>query len=139
MESLIADGRTVQTWCSRALVVDGDPDTAEVLSLLFSALGQDARYALRGRDALKLTRTFDPALVLIELELPDISGLELVRALRSSEREARRHIVATTSWQRPENRRRALAAGFDDFYLKPIDLATVRRIVLAASTVSTVS
>ena len=113
------------------LVVDDHPDTKEILATLFELLGHDTRTLDRGREVLRLTREFDPDLVLLDLGLPDISGYEVVNALvRAGGRS--RFIAATTGWSEKEHRIRTRAAGFDAFVRKPIDLANVRELLALA-------
>ena len=116
----------------RVLVVDDHPDTAEVLSVLFQMLGHETRAALRGREALQLAREQDPDLVLLDIGLPDITGYEVVRALRADARRPDRFIAAMTGLTRPTDISRALTAGFDQHILKPIDIAKIRQVLQAA-------
>jgi len=116
----------------RVLVVDDHPDTTGVLSVMFHMLGYETRSALRGRDALRLAREFDPELIMLDIGLPDINGYEVVHALRANARIARRYIVALTGWSRPEDVARSMKAGFDEHLQKPIDLAKVRQILRTA-------
>jgi CheY-like chemotaxis protein len=118
----------------RVLVVDDHPDTTEVLAVLFRLMGYETKRALRGRDAMKSAREFDPELIVLDIGLPDISGFEVVNALRADPRMRDRYIVAVTGYSRPQDRARAQQAGFDDYFVKPIDLAKIRQILrLAAS------
>ncbi len=116
----------------RVLVVDDHPDTAEVLSVLLHMLGHEARCALRGRDALQLARELDPDLVLLDIGLPDITGYEVVRALRADHRRPARFIAAVTGHCMPKDVTRAAQAGFDQHLVKPIDLGKVRQILRCA-------
>jgi CheY-like chemotaxis protein len=116
----------------RVLIVDDHPDTAEVLSVLFHMLGHETRSALRGRDALQLAREIDPDLILLDIGLPDITGYEVVRALRSDSRRPDRYIAAVTGHCRPADVSRAVLAGFDDHITKPIDIEKIRLILRSA-------
>lgn len=116
----------------RVLVVDDHPDTAEVLSVLFHMLGHEARCALRGRDALQLARELDPDLVLLDIGLPDITGYEVVRALRADHRRPDRFIAAVTGHCLPKDVSRAAQVGFDQHILKPVDLGKVRQVLRSA-------
>ena len=118
----------------RVLVVDDHPDTAEVLSVMFACLGYETMSASRGRDALELAREFDPELIVLDIGLPDINGFEVVHALRADARSADRFIVAVTGWSRPQDIARAKQTGFDEYFVKPIDLGKIRHMLrLAAS------
>ncbi len=128
------DRRAVKGEVHRVLVVDDHPDTTEVLSVLFRTMGYETQRALRGRDAMKSAREFDPELIVLDIGLPDISGYEVVNALRADPRSRDRYIVAVTGYSRPQDRARAKQAGFDDYFVKPIDLAKIRQILRLAAT-----
>jgi len=113
----------------RVLVVDDHEDTADALSMLFRLLGHDARSAPGGRDALRSAREFDPELIVLDLQLPDISGYEVVHELRAEDR-GDRFIAAVTG--RADDGPRALEAGFDAYFVKPIDLSAIRELLVAA-------
>jgi CheY-like chemotaxis protein len=114
---------------ARVLIVDDHPDTAEVLSVIFTMLGHETRSAPRGREALRTARTFDPTLVMLDIGLPDISGYEVVNALRAANNGQDRYIVAVTGWSRPHDVERAQRAGFDAHFVKPINIGTIRDIL----------
>ncbi len=113
----------------RVLVVDDHADTAELLATMVACLGHDTRCAHSGADALRVARDFDPDLVLLDLQLPDVLGYELVRDLR----ERPRYIAAVTCWGRDEDRVRSYAAGLDQHVVKPIDLPRLRQILASAA------
>jgi len=116
----------------RVLLVDDHPDTVDVMSVLFRMLGHETRAVLHGRETLRVARAFDPDLVLLDIGLPDLSGYEVVRALRAAASNRRRHIVAATGWGRDQDRERAYRTGFDQHVTKPIDLAKIRHILAVA-------
>jgi CheY-like chemotaxis protein len=116
----------------RVLVVDDHPDTAEVLTVLFSLLGHETRCALRGRDALHITRELDPDLVLLDICLPDITGFEVVRALRADTRRPDRYIAAVTGKAGPTEASRAARMGFDQHLVKPVDIGQLRQVLRCA-------
>jgi DNA-binding response OmpR family regulator len=113
----------------RVLIVDDHPDTAEILSVMFTLLGHEARSAPRGREALRTARSFDPALIVLDIGLPDISGYEVVNALRAASNGQDRYIVAVTGWSGRDDVEKAKRAGFDAHFVKPIDLGTIRDIL----------
>jgi CheY-like chemotaxis protein len=114
------------------LVVDDHPDTAEVLSVLFQMLGHETYCALRGRDALQLARELDPHLILLDIGLPDMTGYDVVRALRSDTGRPGRFIAAVTGHGRPADIARSAMAGFDQHVTKPIDISKIRHVLLCA-------
>jgi CheY-like chemotaxis protein len=110
----------------RVLVVDDHPDTAEVMSVMFKLLGHEAQAALRGREALRAVRELDYDLIVLDIGLPDISGYEVLNALRA---DPNRFVVGMSGWDRPTDIARARQAGFDAYFVKPIDLAKIRDIL----------
>ncbi|MEO6777335.1 MAG: response regulator [Kofleriaceae bacterium] len=116
----------------RALVVDDYPDTAEVLSALLQALGCETRFVLNGRDALAVAEEFDPDLVLVDLEMPDLDGFMLASALREHELR-HRALIAVSGWGGINVKFRAYWAGFDDHVVKPVGIQQLRQIVAQSS------
>ncbi|MBX3155056.1 MAG: response regulator [Deltaproteobacteria bacterium] len=117
--------------CRRVLIVDDHPDTAEVLAVMFQVLGHESQIALSGAAALLAVREFDPEVIVLDLELPDISGYEVARALRDTTYAHGTFIAAVSGWGRAEDVARARRSGFDAHFRKPIGLSRVRDILLA--------
>ena len=80
-------GRTPfhQPSCCRVLLVEDNADSAEVTALFIGASGLEVLIASSGQDALELAGTFHPEIVLCDLTLPDMSGLDVLQAMRSQE------------------------------------------------------
>lgn len=116
----------------RVLVVDDYPDSAASSAMLLTLFGYDCRTAHTGREALELAAAFDPAVVLLDIGLPDISGYEVARMLRERQGDHPLYLAAITGWGQPEDRVRALAAGFDQHVLKPTNTATIKMIMECA-------
>ena len=116
----------------RILIVDDHPDTAEAISMLLAAIGHETTIACTGRAGLDAVKTFPPDLVILDIGLPDISGYEVACAIRALPFGAGIHLVAATGWGTPEDRVRALAAGFDQHQLKPLDLRKLQAIIATA-------
>src|SRR5690606_22356248 len=109
-------------------VVDDHPGTTEALAMLLHLLGHEAHVVHRGADALVAAAEFDPHLVMLDISLPDMTGYEVARALRS-ERGRRCYLAATTGWGRPADRKRAAEAGFDRHLTKPFELSALRELL----------
>jgi CheY-like chemotaxis protein len=82
----------------------------------------ELRVAEDGTSGLALARSEHPALVLIDLNLPDMSGHEVLARLRADPATRGLRCVALTADAMPDNVERALAGGFDDFWSKPIEV-----------------
>ena len=82
-----------------------------------------------GQAALDRAEVFAADLVLLDLGMPGLDGFEICRRLRASDSPHRPRIVALTGWGREEDRARTAAAGFDAHLVKPVDLATLARLL----------
>jgi DNA-binding response OmpR family regulator len=116
----------------RVLVVDDFPDTADVIRSLVEILGYECRVADSGRAALAVACDFEPTVVLLDIGLSDMNGCDVARELRARRGGDRMLIVALSGWGRPEQRREALAAGCDQYVMKPADVTKLRAILGAA-------
>ncbi|MBX3159259.1 MAG: response regulator [Deltaproteobacteria bacterium] len=112
----------------RVLVVEDDPDTVEVLAMMFEWLGCDTRIASRGISAVELADVFSPELLFADIYLPDIDGYEVARRIR---RRCRPFCVALTGI--PQDHRTDVGAFFDQCYLKPIGLDAIRKVLGAVT------
>lgn len=102
------------------LVAEDHPDSRDALSSLLEAVGYDVHVAVDGRDAVARALEVRPDLVLMDMMMPVMDGLEATRSLRSHRDFDRIPILALTAMEGA--RERALAAGCDDFVTKPIDV-----------------
>jgi CheY-like chemotaxis protein len=113
----------------RVLVVDDNRDAADSLGMLLKLLGAEVMVVHDGSAALEAMKTFAPAVVLLDLGMPGINGLEVARRMRADPVAARATLVALTGWGQREDRRRTTEAGFDYHLVKPADLGTLRSIL----------
>lgn len=112
------------------LVVDDDQDNAEMMRLLLETQGCNVVVAYDGKSGLEAARTFTPDLVLCDLMLAgEMDGFEVAAEMKQDPRLAGSMLVAVSGFARPEDRESALAAGFDDHLAKPVDLATLQRVL----------
>ena len=117
------------TEVTRMLVADENPTIRKILRHLFTSLGWETVEASSGPQALDRARARPaPHAILLELDLPEINGYEVCRALKSDDQFQLIPIIAITSLGSAEEKMRALHAGADDFLTKPINRAelTVR-------------
>ena len=115
----------------RVLVVEDNEKNMKLFRDVLQATGFTPLEASSGEDALTLAAEHAPALVLMDIQLPDIDGVEALRRLREGERTAQIPVLALTAQAMEGDRERFLAAGFDGYLSKPVDvpelIATVRR------------
>jgi len=117
----------------RILVVDDNEDAADMLAFALAASGYATRTAHDGPDALRLAQEFHPDVAVLDIGLPVMDGYELASRLKTSPEGERVHMIALTGYGQPEDVRRALAAGFEDHLVKPVNIerleATVSRLL----------
>ena len=104
------------------LVVEDDPQVRQLLCSFLRRLGYEARTASDGATALGLARTAAPDLVVLDVDLPDGSGFDLCRAIKSSPDLASIPIVFCTGRDTHEDREIAAQVGDADYLAKPFDL-----------------
>jgi PAS domain S-box-containing protein len=114
----------------RVLVVDDNLDAAEALAMALGMHGCDTRMAHTAQSALALAPSFGPDAVLLDIGLPDLNGYELARRLRSLPGGAELKVIATTGWGQDEDRERAFEAGCDHHLTKPIDVESLRGLLV---------
>jgi PAS domain S-box-containing protein len=116
---------------ARILVVDDNVDAADGLKMLLELDGEEARIAYDGETALLIAREFRPQIVLLDVGIPRMDGYEIARRLREFPETRDAILVAVTGWGQSEDRRRSKAAGFDYHLVKPVDPATLQRLLQA--------
>ena len=104
------------------LVVEDNERNLKLLRDVLEYSGYDVRAARTGEDGIALAASELPDLVLMDLQLPGIDGMEALRQLRESPRTADIPVVAVTAQAMKHDRERALQAGFDGYVEKPISV-----------------
>jgi signal transduction histidine kinase len=113
----------------RVLVVEDNVDAGESLVALLDLLGHQAEWTGLGEAGVARATALLPDLVLVDVGLPDIDGHEVARRLRAQPATQALRLVALTGYGTPEDRERALAAGFDDHLAKPIGLPELEALL----------
>lgn len=117
----------------RVLLVDDNVDAAQTLQLLLEAAGHQVVTAHSALDALEAAQRSAPQLCLLDIGLPGISGHELARGLRALPATAGATLVAITGYGRREDREQALEAGFDHYFVKPVDMDALLALMAGLS------
>ncbi len=110
----------------RILVVEDDPDIAQMLELYFGGLGYGVDVAMQGGDALALCRRQIPDLIVLDIMLPDMDGYQVCRTLRTTTRTSHVPIIFLTQKDERSDRIAGLELGADDYITKPFDVDELR-------------
>ncbi len=113
------------------LIVDDAPANVALLEHLLRVNGYEVRSAADAEDALSSIAQSKPRLILTDIQLPGVSGLELARRLKSNASTADIRIIAVSAFAMATDERRALEAGCDGFIAKPIDTRKFPSLVAA--------
>jgi two-component system sensor histidine kinase BarA len=104
----------------RVLVVDDNPINLKLTETIISAAGLEAIPAASGEDAVRLAKSERPSLILMDIQMPGMSGLEAARLIRREEKDGHIPIIAVTAHAFPEEQQGFLAQGIDDCVSKPL-------------------
>lgn len=111
------------------LVVDDNLDNLELTKILLEGEGWELRIAEDAQQALNILETYHPSLILMDVQLPGMDGLELTRRLRADSSFRDVIIVALTAYAMKGDEENARAAGCDGYISKPIDTRTFADLV----------
>ena len=105
---------------ARVLVVDDDPVTVELLQEFLSAKGYEVITAGDGAEGLRRVKEERPHLILLDVQMPKMDGLEVLRRLREIDKEV--SVIMVTGVNEEAIGRKAMALGAFDYIVKPLDL-----------------
>jgi CheY-like chemotaxis protein len=111
------------------LVIDDNPANAALITFLLTASGYDVRRASDADEAVTILEGFRPRLIMMDLQLPGMDGLELTRRLKADDSTRQIIIVALTAYAMKGDEQRARDAGCDGYITKPIDTRTLPDVV----------
>ena len=120
----------------RVLVVDDNVDTVTTLALLVKESGHDVRTAYDGPAVLEAALDYRPNVVLLDIGLPGLNGLEVAKQLRQQPALQNAVLVAMTGYGRESDLQRSFDAGFDHHLVKPGDFGRVLQILAGVSELS---
>lgn len=115
----------------RITLIDDSADSNAALGMLLERAGHEVSAALNGLAGLELVRQHRPHIVLCDIGLPGMDGYAVAARLREPGHEPRPTMIALTGYGQPEDRARALAAGFDHHLVKPVDPAMLLQLIAA--------
>jgi signal transduction histidine kinase/DNA-binding response OmpR family regulator len=128
-EAAVAPARSRPQQRRRVLIVDDDVDAAEMLAQALKDAGHEVREEHDGTSALVAAAQFQPDVVLLDLGLPGMGGIEVARRLRTYPQLAGVRIVALTGFGQPGEQTRTAAVGIESHLVKPVDLEAVMEAI----------
>jgi CheY-like chemotaxis protein len=113
----------------KVLYIEDNEDNIYLFKRRLGKQGYEVLIARDGGKGLELARSEQPTVILMDLDLPVVDGWEATRLLKAAPKTHDIPIIAVSSYAMAEDRRRAIEAGCDDFFSKPVDMkALVTRI-----------
>ena len=113
----------------RALIIDDNRDAANTMAMLVEELGGSTSIAHDATSGLQALEDIAPDVVFLDIGMPGIDGYETCRQMRRLRSNEALVIIAVTGWGQPQDKQRALDAGFDAHLTKPVELETLARIL----------
>ncbi|MGD8404898.1 MAG: response regulator [Anaerolineales bacterium] len=107
---------------STALIIDDNRQTADALGQMLEVLDVPARVAYGSGPAIEILRVMTPRLILLDINMPGVDGLEVLAYLRREPRLASVPVVVITSDDQPETRNRVMKSGATEMLIKPATL-----------------
>lgn len=108
---------------SRILIVEDNEFNRDMLSRRLLRKGFEVLIAEDGNSGMQLARTARPDIILMDVSLPDIDGLEVTRQLKADDKTRTIPIIVITAHAMVGDRQQSLEAGADDYHMKPVELA----------------
>ncbi len=122
-------GKQAVTEQPLVLVVDDNEDNLILLTFLLELLGCAFITAADGQTALDLAQSVQPALILLDMMLPDFDGIEVFSRLRQNPVTAMIPVIAVTALARAEDRERILSAGCNEYISKPFSIEEIEALL----------
>jgi PAS domain S-box-containing protein len=113
----------------RVLVVDDSRDAAEMMAMMLEFMGNEVRTAFTGTQAIAAAEAFRPALILMDIGMPELDGYEAARRIRGEPWGRDICIIALTGWGQERDRVRSREAGCDGHLVKPVEPAALERLL----------
>jgi CheY-like chemotaxis protein len=111
------------------LIVDDNPSNLKLMRVLLSGEGYEVRTAHNAEEALGSLPSFHPALILMDIQMPGMDGLELTRRIKADPNTSAVPVVAITAYAMSGDEARAKEAGCDAYVTKPIDTRALPKLI----------
>lgn len=115
------------------VIVEDNEDAAATLADLLELNGNRVVTASTGKDGMSAVAAQRPDVLICDVGLPDMSGLDVIRAIRAAEGSGRMFAMALTGYAQQQDREEALAAGFDAHLPKPPPIEELERMLAEAA------
>jgi DNA-binding response OmpR family regulator len=119
----------LDTDAKRMLIADDNRDWADSLAMLMANEGFTVRTSYDGREAVEAAQDFRPHVVVLDIRMPNMSGLEAVRVFNRQPPETRPLLIAISGWPGESDKLRATMAGFDYYFGKPVGPTDIVELV----------
>jgi len=117
----------------RILVVEDDLDSVHSMAMLIRMMGHEVQFAINGMAALDVARIFRPDIVILDIGLPDFKGDHIARQLRYEPGLEHTQLIAMSGLPEEHLEQRALRAGCEEFYRKPIEPSVLEALLARPS------
>ena len=111
------------------LIVDDNPVNMKLIRVLLAGEGYEVRTAADAPEAMIVLKDFHPRLILMDIQLPGIDGLELTRRLKADPATRDIAVLGLTAYAMKGDEERILAAGCDGYIPKPVDTRTLPQLI----------
>jgi CheY-like chemotaxis protein/two-component sensor histidine kinase len=121
------DSRDEQRW--RILVADDNADVVETFQVMLQILGHEVEVALDGWEALEKAAQFRPDVIVLDVGMPKLDGVETARRLRQQSWAQDVVLIAVTGWGSEKDKRQTAEAGFNVHLVKPVDPTMIAKVL----------
>jgi CheY-like chemotaxis protein len=126
---------------SKILYVEDHPAQRDIMAQMLELSGYQVAVASDGVEGVDQARSWEPDLILIDLRMPRMDGFEAIEILRGDSKTSQIPIIAISAWASAKHKERALQAGADEHFTKPVDLSrlidTINRYLTRADSLQT--
>ncbi len=110
-------------------IIDDEPQNIELLCDLLQVTGYSTNVATNGKEGVELTKTSKPDLILMDIQMPEMDGLEATRILKTDAATKDIPILALSSYAMKGDKERILAAGCDEYLSKPLVIKELLKMI----------
>jgi CheY-like chemotaxis protein len=114
----------------RVLLVEDHLDTVHSMAIMLKGMGHDVQFAINGFAAIDIARKFRPEFILLDIGLPDFEGDEIARQIKWEPGLEHTRIIAISGHSDVETRRRAIDAGCEELFVKPLSPLALEELLL---------